>query len=74
VPTAPTAFTANTDPTSPQNQPATPTMVPEAQKADAALQQKEGDATAQPTSIRFSKPQSGLIHCPKKARLQEAMT
>mgnify|MGYP000278787140 CR=1 FL=1 len=44
---SPTAFTANTDPTSPQNQPATPTMVPEAQKADAALQQKEGDATAQ---------------------------
>lgn len=44
---SPTAFTANADPIAPQNQPATPTMVPEAQKADAALQQKEGDATAQ---------------------------
>lgn len=44
---SPTAFTSNADPVAPQNQPATPSMVPAAQKADAALQQKEGDATAQ---------------------------
>lgn len=40
----PTAFTANSNPVTPA---ATPSMVPAAQKADSALQQKEGDATAQ---------------------------
>ena len=41
---SPTAFTANSNPVTPA---ATPSMVPAAQKADSALQQKEGDATAQ---------------------------